>query len=66
MPEFETTNCWVQFADSPALIAYLDDHFKGADDLLRALLEEVDESDFSLRDWMEGLLVLNQWLEERS
>ncbi len=66
MPEFETTNCWVQFADSPCVLAYLDIHFKGADDLLRALLEQVDESAFSLRDWMEALIVLNQWLQERS
>jgi hypothetical protein len=66
MPEFETTKCWEEFADSPSLLAYLDAHFKGAEDLQRALLEEVDESDFSLRDWMEALLVLNQWLEERS
>ena len=47
------------------MLAYLDAHFKGADDLLPALLEQVDESDFSLRDWMEALLVLKQWLEER-
>lgn len=66
MPEFETTNCWVQFADCPNVLAYLDAHFKDADDLLPALLEQVDESDFSLSDWMEALIVLNQWLEERS
>lgn len=66
MSDFETTNCWVQFADSPRVLAYLDAHFKGAEDLLPALLEQVDESDFSLRDWMEALIVLNQWLEERS
>ena len=66
MPEFEITKCWDEFADSPSVLAYLDAHFKGAEDLQRALLEEVDESDFSLRDWIEALLVLNQWLEERS
>jgi hypothetical protein len=65
MSEFETSKCWEQFANSPSVLAYLDAHFEGADDLLRALLEEVDESDFSLHDWMEALLVLNQWLEER-
>ena len=65
MSEFETSKCWEQFADSPSVLAYLDAHFKGAADLLPALLEQVDESDFSLRDWMEALLVLNQWLEER-
>jgi hypothetical protein len=66
MPEYETSKCWEQFTDSPRVLAYINVHFTGADDLQRALLEEVDESDFSLRDWMEALLVLNQWLEERS
>jgi hypothetical protein len=66
MPEFKTSKCWEQFADTPSVLAYLEAHFTGADDLQLALLEEVDESDFSLCDWMEALLVLNQWLEERS
>lgn len=66
MSEFETSKGWEQFADSPTVLAYLEAHFTGADDLQRALLEEVDESVFSLRDWMEALLVLDHWLQERS
>lgn len=63
MLEFETTSFWVQFADSPCVLSYLEAHFKGADDLQRALLEEADEGVFSLHQWVEALIVLSQWLE---
>ena len=63
MQEFETTSFWVQFADSPCVLPYLEAHFKGADALQHALLEEADDSAFSLHQWVEALIVLSQWLE---
>lgn len=63
MQEFETTSFWAQFADSPCLLAYLEAHFEGVDALQRVLLEEADNSDFSLHQWVESLVVLSQWLE---
>ncbi|MFQ3240453.1 MAG: hypothetical protein ACI9A1_001943 [Lentimonas sp.] len=63
MKEFETTGFWVQFADSPNVLSYLEAHFQGADSLQRALLNEADGSDFSLHQWVEALVVLSQWLE---
>ena len=63
MQEFETTSFWVQFADSPGMLAYLEAHFKGVDALQHALLEEADGSAFSLYQWVEALIVLSQWLE---
>mgnify|MGYP001075583129 CR=1 FL=1 len=63
MQEFETTSFWAQFADSPGVLSYLEAHFKGVDALQHALLEEADESAFSLHQWVEALIVLSQWLE---
>jgi hypothetical protein len=63
MQEFETTSFWVQFADSPSVLSYLEAHFQGEDHLQHALLEQADESAFSLHQWVEGLIVLSQWLE---
>ena len=63
MQEFETTRFFEQFADSPHELACLKAHFEGKDALLRALLDEADESVFSLHQWVEALVVLSQWLE---
>lgn len=63
MQEFETTSFWVQFADSPCVLSYLEAHFKDEDALQHALLEEADDSHFSLHQWVEALIVLSQWLE---
>jgi hypothetical protein len=55
---------WKQFANSPAELCYLEAHFRGAsEDTHLALLECADESDFSIKDWVAGLLVLDHWLE---
>ncbi len=63
MQEFEKTNFWVQFADSPSVLAYLQAHFKDEDAMQHALLDAADESDFSLHQWVEALIVSSQWLE---
>lgn len=55
------------FADSPRLVAFLDAEFSGpANDAARhRLLESVDESQFSLRDWVESLRTVQAWLDSR-
>ena len=63
MQEFETTSFWVQFSDSPGVLAYLEAHFKDEDTLQRVLLDEADGSHFALHHWVEELIVLSQWLE---
>lgn len=64
MGEFDEISFWLQFADSPAISTYLEIHFKHGDEALqRTLLDAVDASDCSLRQWVEALIVLSQWLE---
>ncbi len=53
-----------QFAGSPAMIAFLDAIFRDADPSVHStLLECADESDFSLRQWVEALRTLGHWLD---
>jgi hypothetical protein len=53
-----------QFADSPDTVAFLEANFCDAPaGLIAALLEGADESDFSLREWVEALRVLSHWLD---
>lgn len=57
---------WTQFADSPDALSYLEAHFRGADEATQLLLlEGTDDSAFSVREWVEALLVLDRWLESR-
>lgn len=65
MQEFDTIRFLEQCADSPVVQVYFETNFCGEAALLSALLDEVDESVFSLRQWVEALVVLSQWLEER-
>lgn len=55
------------FSDSPSALAYLEANF-GMEDrqgTLELLLSSVDESSFTLRQWVDALMVLSQWLEVR-
>lgn len=56
-----------QLADSPKLLAYLEANFSGTGNALlrRQLLGAVDESTFSLRQWVESLRVVQSWLDTR-
>jgi hypothetical protein len=56
-----------EFADSPKLLAYLEANFSGDSQMsIRAqLLEAADESDFSLRQWVESLRTIQCWLDAR-
>ncbi len=56
-----------QFADSPQLLAFLEANFAGSVNAaaLKTLLENADESAFSLRHWVEALRTLRAWLDTR-
>ena len=55
-----------EFADSPAALTWLEANLTDVDDgVVRDLLEEVDASRFSLRQWVEGMVVLGHWLDAR-
>ena len=55
-----------EFAGSPKLLGYLEANFESAAaPEWVALTEAVDESDFSLRDWVESLIVMAHWLDSR-
>ncbi len=52
------------FADSPANLAFVEAQFKDADPALcDAFLESVDESAFSLSEWIDALRCLGHWLD---
>jgi len=53
------------FADSPQLIALLDAKFGGSENEASRdrLLELVDESDYSLRHWVESVRTVQAWLD---
>jgi hypothetical protein len=55
-----------QFADSPARLAWVEANLEDADqELLRDFLDEVDESHYSLRQWIDALIVMCHWLDAR-
>jgi len=55
-----------QFAGSPASLAYMEANFGDADPaIIDALLELVDEGEYSLRDWIEALREIGHWLDAR-
>ena len=55
-----------QLADSPASLAWVEANLEDADQvLLRTFLDEVDESHYSLRQWIDGLIVMSYWLDAR-
>lgn len=55
-----------QFADSPANLAFAEALFADVDvSTLNGFLGDVDDSPFSLRDWMSALRTLGSWLDAR-
>lgn len=53
-----------EFADSPKVIAFLEANFQDAESpAWCALLEAADESPFTLRQWVESLIVVGHWLD---
>jgi len=55
-----------QFADSPSVLAWLEANFaQGANqELILPLLGDVDESAYSLREWIDAFLVMAEWLDK--
>jgi len=53
-----------QFADSPARLAWVEACLSDRDSV-RALLDAVDESPYSLRQWVDAFIIVGQWLDAR-
>lgn len=53
------------FANSPQLVAFLEANFAGPENQAARsrLLEYADESDYSLRHWVESLHTIQSWLD---
>lgn len=51
--------------DSPELVAFRGLLERGEAGGLDELLESVDDSDYSLADWVEALAAFDSWLEDR-
>lgn len=55
-----------QFADSPVNLAFVEALFAEVDgSTLNGFLEDVDDSAFSLHDWVAALRTLGSWLDVR-
>jgi hypothetical protein len=56
-----------QFGESPHLVALLEADFAGVENtsVRHQLIEASDESEFSLRQWVESLGIVNAWLDAR-
>lgn len=53
-----------QLKDTPANLAFLETEFGAADPVVCGmLLESVDQSSFSLSDWIEALRKVGNWLD---
>ena len=53
-------------ADHPDLLAHLNAHLsREGSSVWQTLLQNVDESDFSLIDWAESLVALDEWLDQK-
>ena len=67
MKEHKAVNILEQFREFPSILMYLNKHFKDENAFLQnTLLNAVDESEFSLHEWVESLLVMDQWLEHNN
>jgi hypothetical protein len=65
MKKIGTDSFLKQFADSPAQLAWVEAYLADRDSV-HALLEAVDESPYSLRQWVDAFVVLGQWLDARN
>lgn len=66
MKQVEMQSFLEQFADSPANLAFAEALFAEVDaTTLNEFLEDVDDSPFSLRDWISALRILGSWLDAR-
>ncbi len=66
MKQVGTDSFLKQFADSPVNMAFAETFFADCSiETRNALLDGVDESSYSLRDWIEALRTLGHWLDAR-
>jgi hypothetical protein len=66
MKPLEKHDIYERFGYAPTLVAWFEGHLAeqgGA--FLRTLVEAVDESPFSLHQWVEALAVMDKWLDSR-
>lgn len=64
MKERKTVKMSEQFREFPSMLTYLSKHFEEENSILQhSLLNAVDESDFSLHEWVESLMLVDRWLE---
>lgn len=64
MKEIGTENFLRQFADSPARLAWVEACLSDQASV-RAVLAAVDESPYSLRQWVDAFIIVGQWLDAR-
>lgn len=56
-----------EFSGSPKILSFLEANFKGANpEAWNELITNADESHFSLRDWVQSLIILGHWLDARN
>ena len=55
-----------EFADSPKSLAWVEANLEDSDDeVLSSFLDEVNDSHYSLRQWIDALIVVGHWLDAR-
>lgn len=64
MDEIGRESFIMQFADSPARLAWVEACLSEPN-TVRALVDAADESAYSLRQWVDALIVIGQWLDAR-
>jgi len=64
MKRFDSDCIREQFGDAPTLVAWVEGHLiEHGGTLSTTLVDAVDESPFSLRQWVEALVVMGEWLQ---
>lgn len=64
MKEISTESFLKQLADSPARLAWAEACLPD-NDSVPILLDAVDESPYSLGQWIDAIIVVDKWLDER-
>jgi len=54
-----------QFSEAPARLGWVQAHLADPE-VVEALLQAVDDSPYSLGQWIDAFVVLDQWLEAKS
>ena len=66
MKRFDSDGIREQFGDAPTLVAWIEAHLnEHGGTFSTTLTDAVDESPFALRQWVEALVVMGEWLQSR-